>query len=105
MSNRWHTGVAVGMNAISTEWKQLYELLVTFGAKRAVGGDYSKYDKRMGSHWIQRAFRVMIWMAREFGAYSETDLEWMEFLAHEITYHVLMVRGDVMVMCDSNPSG
>lgn len=105
MLNRWAFGIGVGMNCLSNEWRQLYEMLHSFGPCRIIAGDYSKFDKRMSSEWILRAFRLMIRWAKDYGKYSAASLRWMEFIALETTYHVLAVRGDYLIMADSNPSG
>lgn len=106
MANRHRTGVAVGMNCCSPEWKTLYEGL-TAGDRgsRIVAGDYSKFDKRMSHSFVRGAFDVMIWLAEKFGTYSQLDLTWMGYMADEVTYHYLSVKGDLILMPNSNPSG
>ena len=47
---------AVGVNAISNEWEQLNQFIMTHGKDRIIAGDYSKYDQKMPTQMILAAF-------------------------------------------------
>lgn len=96
---------AVGINAISPEWEQMWCHAVKMGQTRILAGDYSKYDLRMSAQLTIAAFDVLISIARLCPMYTQDDLLIMEMIVSEIVYPVIAYNGDLIEFYGTNPSG
>lgn len=97
--------IAVGINAISPEWDELFTDLRRFGDNTLFGGDYKNYDQRMPAQLILAAFDVMIRFAREYGQYSQDDLHMMKCIAMEIAYPLVNCNGTLIQFAGMHCSG
>jgi hypothetical protein len=107
MDCRFIFGIAVGMNAASSEWLALFNYLTFDGeiTHRVVAGDYSSFDKNMGSDFIYGAFEFMIDLAIKYLTYTDEDVRVMRSLAFDTIHHWTMYMGDFVLMSSTNPSG
>lgn len=96
---------AVGVNAESQEWEQLWEAAMQRGRDRVLAGDYSKYDVRMPAQVTIAAFDILIDIAEKCEGYTERDLKLMRMMVNEVVYPVLAYNGDLIQLFGTNPSG
>jgi hypothetical protein len=96
---------AVGVNAESPEWMQLWSWAISKGIDRILAGDHSKYDLRMAAQSTSAAFDCIIEIARHCEGYEEEDIELMKLMATEIIYPLINYNGDLIQLFGGNPSG
>lgn len=96
---------ACGIACQSKEWTQLYSYVTTHGKKRMVGGDFSKFDKKMSSEMIQAAFDIIRRLCSLSGNYDETDLLVIKGIGLDVSFAWMNFNGDLVEFFGSNPSG
>jgi len=99
------TECAVGISAESPEWHQWDAHVFRFGDDRVLAGDYSKYDLRMPSQLSSLALKIMIEISRNCNGYTARDRRIMNNLITELTFPIVHMNGDIILLCGSNPSG
>ena len=100
-----HFECAVGINAVSHEWEQMWTHAIKHGKERILAGDYSKYDLTMSAQLTIAAFDVLISIAKLCPNYSDDDIHMMEMIVSEIVYPVVAYNGDLIQFFGTNPSG
>jgi len=115
-NNKFIFECAVGTNAMSSEWRDIYRYLTVFGTDRMVAGDFKAFDKKMSAKMILTCFNVLISLAREHvtetgiddlgrATFTEEDITVMIGIATDTAYPVVEFFGDLVQFYGSNPSG
>jgi len=103
-SNRFVFECGAGTIAQSDEWHYYREWLCHFGEDRIIAGDYSKFDKRMGSEIILAAFNLMIHVMKASDM-SEEDIKVVQGIAYDTAFPMVDYFGDLVQFNGCNPSG
>jgi hypothetical protein len=97
---------AVGINAHSREWEQLYKHITQHGEERMIAGDYKSYDQKLSSQLLLASIRLLIDAARELPGYTERDIRIMEAMAGDLVYALIAFNGDLIgLICGGHISG
>jgi len=88
----------------SKQWGVIRDYLCQFGEDRIVGGDYSKFDKKMIADFILAAFDIIINILRAAGR-PECDLLAVQCIAFDIAFPLCNISGDLVEFFGTNPSG
>jgi hypothetical protein len=103
--NRFAFECAVGVNAHSAEWAELYNHMTHFGVDNNIAGDYAKYDKTMCAHAMLEAFNILIQLNTSSGSFTREDILAMHTIASDITFAYSNFNGDLIQFFGGNPSG
>ena len=103
-SNRMIFECGAGTIAQSDEWHNYRVWLSEFGESKIVAGDYSKFDKRMGSEIILAAFNLMI-KVMENSKMKPEDIEIVRGIAYDTAFPMVDYFGDLVQFNGCNPSG
>lgn len=95
---------APGINPMSDEWADLYKHLTKFGEDQIVGGDYSKYDKRMPAEFMFAAFDIILEVLRHCPNYDLNESV-IRGIASDTCHPLGNFFGDLVTFHGSNPSG
>lgn len=100
-------GMAVGTNVASARWGKMKDWLTWNGIANdhILAGDYSKFDKRMTSVWIELSFEVLLTIMRESGNYHDGDMRIAEGIAHDTAVPLIDWFGDWFFVTNGHPSG
>jgi len=96
--------MAPGTQCQTSEWDDIYKYLTRFGEDRMIAGDYAKFDKRMSSSVILRAFRIIKSICKAAG-YNEQELLILDGITKDTAYPLVDFNGDLIQFYGSNPSG
>lgn len=107
MRHNIHSECMVGMNCYGPAWEDLYDHLTHGGTvcDRIIGGDFSKYDKKMSCAAIRWAFWILIELNKVSGLFSEEDLLIQRGLMTDTCFPYVNYNGDVIMFYGSNSSG
>nr|QRQ90221.1 MAG: hypothetical protein [Riboviria sp.] len=107
MRNNTHSECAVGMNCYGSAWEELFNHLTHDGTitDRIIGGDFSKYDKKMSCAAIRWAFWILTELNRASGNFSEQDFLIQRGIMTDICFPYVNYNGDVIMFYGSNSSG
>lgn len=108
-----HSGIAVGTNCFSPEWRDLYYHLCPEGwGRNFVCGDFSSFDQRMGSEWLLAAWDILIKLltrTRWFQGLAAADqletLRMLDAIAFDVANPLIRFFGDVFRLTGCNASG
>jgi hypothetical protein len=96
---------AVGVNAVSPEWKQLMDHANKFAKdEKVIAWDYSKYDVRMNSQMTGTVLWSYIKLARH-GGYPKEALLIMEKMVADIIHPMIDWNGTLLMAFNMNTSG
>jgi len=87
---------AVGINAHSREWEQLFNHIMQHGEERMIAGDYKSYDQKLSSQLLLSSIRLFIDAARELPGYDDHDIRVMEAMAGDLVYALIAFNGDLI---------
>lgn len=96
---------APGTVAQSREWHEMYKYITQFGTDRIIAGDYSKFDKKMSSALVVRAFGILRHICEVSGNYDDDDLKIIDGITNDIAYPLTDFNGDLVMFSGTNPSG
>lgn len=106
---------AVGTNAQSVEWQEIYNYLDFKDvhtserndeeACNKIAGDYKSFDKKMSAQMILAAFDVLIELCKESGNFKTEDIVVLHCIAHDTAFALIDFNGDLVQFFGSNPSG
>lgn len=96
--------MAVGINAFSPEWEEMFLHIGQYGEERVLAGDYAQFDQRMPAQSILVAFSVFIEIAR-MGQFSDADITIMKGLAADVAYALVNFNGTLIQFCGMHCSG
>lgn len=102
--NRLLFELGAGTVAQSTEWGHLYSYLTSFGKDRIVGGDFAKFDKKMGAVFILYAYWIIVQVAAA-GGMPQEELDEIWCVAEDTAFAFTNFNGDLLMFLGSNPSG
>ncbi len=88
----------------SDEWEVFYRYLVQHSEDTIIAGDFSKFDKHMAAEFILQAFRIIIELHRLAG-FDNDHLNVMWGIAYDTAYPLCNIKGDLVEMFGTNPSG
>lgn len=95
---------APGVNALSPEWKGLYEHITKYSTSRIIAGDYGSFDKTMPPAVISLAFDILYKMCEKAG-YTQEALLAVKAIGQDVAFPITNYFGDVVQFHGSNPSG
>lgn len=96
--------MAIGINAGSPEWEEMFTHISKYGDTRVLAGDYANFDQRMSAQSILAAFSVFDELAKEF-QYSDADRNVMRCLSADIAYPLVNFNGTLIQFFGMHCSG
>jgi hypothetical protein len=114
-NNKFAFETAVGTNAQSVEWQEIYNYLhfaklddtslQDDGRANMIAGDYKSFDKKMSAQVILEAFDILITLCVMSGNYTQEDVNVLHCIAHDTAFALIDFNGDLVQFFGSNPSG
>lgn len=95
---------AIGTNAESVQWTELYDYIAKFGRTRAIAGDFQAYDQKMDVKISFAFFKILIWMAAECG-FTQDQQDIMTGLATETCMFTFDVCNEILMFGGGVSSG
>jgi len=96
---------AVGLNAHSSQWEELYKFLSKHGTERCVAGDYAFFDKKIKVLMLKVALKLIIRICTRAGLYSEQDKVVMEAIMHDLCNPTVDYFGMLITLLGGEVSG
>merc|ERR1719261_584226 len=101
---KFQSEMAVGVNATSEDWKQVYDFLHD-NDSNFIFGDFKSFDTGMAAQMIRAAFSILIKLNLRFGDFNNEDRLIMETLAECVCCAFVQFDGELYQFFGSNPSG
>nr|UQB76034.1 nonstructural protein [Flumine marna-like virus 3] len=102
--NRLAFECAVGTNAHSQDWDDIYQFICE-NSGWVIDGDYKNFDKSMMGMVLREAMYVLIDLTVHFTKVPEEDLQAMYCIAEDIAFSYVNYNGDLATFLRNNPSG
>lgn len=102
---RAFTGSAVGIDATSSEWDNMFSFFTEFNPTEAIIGDWRHFDTSQAYQEMMAVFCIWIAVMEKYGNYTQAQLNVMWVIAEEVCRHYALFRGDVVQTEGTNPSG
>jgi len=99
------TGSAVGIDATSMEWDDLYQYMVQYNGEVTVIGDWVHFDTSQVYQEMMAVFCIWIAVYEKYGSFTPEEINAMWVVAEETCRHFALLRGDVGMTEGTNPSG
>lgn len=99
------TGCAVGIDATSGEWQEMFSFFLEFNPTEAIIGDWRHFDTSQSYQEMMTVFCIWIDVMQKYGSYTQEQINVMWVIAEETCRHYALYRGDVVQTEGSNPSG
>lgn len=96
---------AVGINAFSEQWGELYDRLTQFGVDRLFAGDYEKFDKTQIAFLLLLAFYVIAETCHASGNYTRKDYESIMIIGSDVANAFVNYNGNLLMFLGTLPSG
>lgn len=102
---RLETGSAVGIDATSLEWDELFGFLTAYNPKEAIVGDWIHFDTSQAYQEMMCVFTIFIGVSTRYGTFTEVQENQMWSTAEETSRHYALFRGDLGITEGTNGSG
>lgn len=102
---RLETGSAVGIDASSLDWNELFEFLTVYNPTEAVVGDWVHFDTSQAYQEMMCVFCIFIHVSSRYGTFTVVQVNQMWVTAEETSRHYALFRGDLGMTEGTNASG
>lgn len=102
---RDQTSSSVGIDATSSDWDRLFRHISAYNGECCIQGDHPHFDTSQMYMEMMSQFIMIIGIYREFGTFSEEELNVAMVGAEETCRHYTLLRGDVAITEGIQASG
>nr|ASG92524.1 putative non-structural protein [Picornavirales N_OV_080] len=95
---------AVGINATSLEWRQLYSHITRFGSGRMIAGDFKSFDKIFSPALCMKIIDVIVHIAR-MGEYDDDDIRVLVAVIYSTFFAPVSWNSTIIIFQGYNTSG